>query len=112
MARKILFFIFVFITIYCVFNFLFNPFGVERTRIAKIYVINKPYKIAVYSVEANATIEENIHVMRTDNDKVLKFYNGYDKMNGYYVKNDKLVLFLSHKNTSDPKTDTFTINLE
>ena len=91
----------------------FDLFDVSNNQLKVINVERKPYKIILYRINGNATVQSGIQVRRIDNGQelTLKQYDRYDSLISFSVKKDSLKLVLKNTNLMKQKPDTLYFKL-
>jgi len=91
----------------------FDLFEVSNDKLKVINVEGKPYKIILYRINGNATVQSGIQVRKLDNGQelTLKQYDRYDSLMSFSVKKDSLLLVLKNTNFMKQKPDTLYLKI-
>ncbi|SES31646.1 hypothetical protein SAMN04488023_1722 [Pedobacter rhizosphaerae] len=91
----------------------FDLFEVSNDKLKVINVEGKPYKIILYRINGNATVQSGIQVRKLDNGQelTLKQYDRYDSLMSFSVKKDSLKLVLKNTNFMKQKPDTLYLKI-
>lgn len=76
----------------------FTIFDEEFKVIKNIAPPNKGYIIKIYLIPSNASSQSYIQIRKFENniEEVIENYEQYDNLDGYYIKNDTLVLKINN----------------
>ncbi|WP_443946594.1 hypothetical protein ACJVDH_05655 [Pedobacter sp. AW1-32] len=91
----------------------FDLFEVSNDKLKVINVEGKPYKIILYRINGNATVQSGIQVRKIYNGQelTLKQYDRYDSLMFFSIKNDSLKLVLKNTNFMKQKPDTLFLKI-
>ena len=98
MKKKILIILGLFTLILIGFGFYkvatLNLFEVEPILVEDITVPKKDYRIRIYKIPSNATLQPSIQIrkIKSGQEDVLSNYERYDKMDSFSIKIDTLIL--------------------
>lgn len=113
--KKIIYFVISILGILTLFYFVFiNSFEIFDEKVIKISdvkLLNKSYNLGIYYSASNATVQSNIQIRFENNDRVLQFYEKYNYLKEYKVKNDTLILLLSDTSLKPQKIDSLYFKL-
>ncbi|WP_461788809.1 hypothetical protein [Pedobacter sp.] len=93
--------------------FAFDLFETDNDKLKVIDVSGRPYKIVLYRINGNATVQSGIQVRKLDgeNESTLKHYDRYDSLISYSVFKGSLELVLKNTNFQKQKPDTLYLKL-
>lgn len=101
--------------IYIVGTFIvFNLSGTSIHKLKTIPVTAKPYKIILYKIDGDATVQSGIQVRESRDraeEHTLKHYDRYDSLLCWSISKNKLTLVLKNTSISGQKSDTLHLDL-
>ena len=91
----------------------FDLFETNNDKLKVLDVSGKPYKIILYRINGNATVQSGIQVRKLygDNESTLKHYDRYDSVISCSVYKGNLELVLKNTNLQKQIPDTLHLKL-
>ncbi|RYF23504.1 MAG: hypothetical protein EOO42_07075 [Flavobacteriales bacterium] len=98
------------------FVYLFGAFSLFEESNDKLKTLNingKPYKIVLYRINGNATVQNGIQVRKIigGEEVTLKHFDRYDSLVSFSLSRDKLKLILINTNIPNNPSDTLYLKL-
>jgi len=93
--------------------FTFDLFDANINKLKEINIHKQGYKIAIYQINGNATVQSGIQVRKIVDGKEFSLiqYDRYDALISNSVQNDSLKLVLANTNLGNNKVDTLYLKL-